>query len=122
MLELKEKRDLDLLMYFFTVRELGTVVVPIDGQVVLAYTQQDAFATVAKKYEKPVHIEQQGVITIKELLEQFRLENKEVLKIDLEPKVETKQDFLRNLHLGVDKWIEVEADKKAVHKVLKKYE
>ena len=128
-IELKENRTLDLSMYFFTVQDsmLIPTVIPLEGQVVLAYTPQEAINTVIIKYpDKKVLIQQRGEIKIKDLLMQFNLPAKETLVLQTEPTepkiMDTKENFISNLRLVVDKWVDNEKDKRIIKKILEKYE
>src|SRR3990167_9055637 len=128
-IELKENRTLDLSMYFFTVQDsmLIPTVIPLEGQVVLAYTPQEAINTVIIKYpDKKVLIQQRGEIKIKDLLTQFNLPAKETLVLQTEPTeskiIDTKKNFISNLKLAVYEWINDEKDKRIIKKILEKYE
>lgn len=121
--DIESTRPLKLMLYFYTVQSgLIPMEIPVDLQVILAYTDTEAIDTIRKKYLPGVrlNITKRGEFSVQNLIEVINLPGAKELPITKPDEKKSKEEFVRELLLVADSFVANERDRATLKRIIER--
>lgn len=121
--DIESTRPLKLMLYFYFVQ--GGMLpfdVPVDLQVILAYTDAEAVGTIQKKYPPGVrlNITKRGEFSVENLINVINLPGAKELPIVRPEQQKTKEQFIQEVLLVADSFVANEKDRATLKRIIQK--